>query len=69
MLHSSETLMHVLCLNIFKQSVGSASQEWRSVNIESIKPVLGGLEVKGFLTPQNHQNNYKVVCIPFTEII
>ena len=72
MMTISKTLMHVLCLHIFKESVGSASERYRSVNVESIDYSTykeGFIAISGFLSLQSKGDSYKLVVIPFKKEI
>lgn len=57
--------MHVLCLNIFGKSVGEASPEFRSVNIEEISRNKDSIQVKGFICKQYKGNSLKLKTVGF----
>jgi len=72
MITISETLMHVLCLHIFNESVGSASEEYRSVNVEAIDYSTykdGFITISGFLSFQAKGDSYKLEVVPFKKEI
>lgn len=68
----SDTFMHVVCLHLFKKSVGSASKEYRSVNIEDIDYSTykrGYITVTGFHSFQASSDSYKLAIVPFKKEI